>query len=221
MKMQYILYIFIPLIFFGCLSHKDRAELFLSQGDFNRAIVQFNNALDEDPSDLSIREGLGRALIQKAIYLRENNADSARHWEAAVMELTIAQGQTPSKDGLQLMSYAKFIWAQKYAETGDTLMALRRLEDILEKDYRNLDARNYLAILHQRLGNIDNSIELLLQNTVLDSSDATARFNLGMLYWKKGDVFTAYDWWLAALRITPEDKELAYWMSQAEKKMEE
>ena len=77
------------------------------------------------------------------------------------------------------------------------------------------------ALAGEKLGNLDKSIELLMQNTVLDSTDATARFNLGMLYWKKNDIFTAYDWWLSALRLTPEDKDLAYWMVRAEKRMEE
>ena len=55
----------------------------------------------------------------------------------------------------------------------------------------------------------------------LDSSDASAHFNLGMIRWQAGDVRVAHGHWLKALKRLPQDEDVVYWFALSEKKLRE
>ncbi len=218
--MYYSLHILMfSLLLISCQSTIEKAEIFLEQGDFKRSIHNFNKALDEEPESLEARLGLGKSLLQKAMYLNENNRDREEDWENTVHELNIIHQQLNNNETKELLSYSLLFLSKKIIGRGDTLLGIKKLEKLLEQDFNHVEARNYKAIIHHDLGDFQTAIDLFLENTVIDSLSSSASFNLGMLYWQDEDYLTAYEWWIKAFEISPQDKETAYWMLQAEKKL--
>lgn len=183
----------------------------LRMGDGERAARQFGVALDRDPTDSVSRRGLGMAWLLVA---RDRSADGEDHpsdWSRSVREL-----ERCGRDSILSASLeeARLGWAKSLAQAGDTARAMRRLESVLQESPRANRARNLLAILHDRQGDHDRAADLFLQITAIDSLDADAWFNLGLVEWGRGRKLEASGHLIRAAKLNPTDPEILFWLGR-------
>ncbi len=206
------------LLLGACNDNAKKAHVFLAQGDFLRAETFFTQAIEKNPNNFEARLGLGKALLQKAYYQAEVGEDTPGHWERALRELRIAENVQPGLEAGGLAGRAAFRWTKSLCAIGDTAKALNMLKTVLELNPSNLEARNFVGILYHKRGLEDQAHGIFLRNTKIDSTDPAAFYNLGMLHWRRQEFLQAYQWWVKAFTLSPENEDIVYWMVQAEKK---
>jgi len=206
------------LVCCGCgRSNVEKGETSIRLGDYERAMVFFSRELDRRPDCGPARAGLGRALLQKAV----DKPLVAGLWEEALRNLESAHLLDPSQETAALLCEAWTEKARLCLKTADTVEALSALSRALEHNPRKTEAMNLAGIIYFRLGETAKSEMLFLKAIAIDSSDASARFNLGMVHWNAGAVDKAHRQWLAALSLAPDDEDILYWFAVAEKKARE
>lgn len=207
--------LFLLALLGGCDSSLRKGTICLEQGDWERAVRFFAEAVDRDPADLEARRGLGKALLQKSQALEADRLDRAQDWDAAVRELSIAMaGQDDSVLGSALYQ-ARLQAARAMARAGDTATALVRLEGLSKAWPERTPARNLEAVLRFRRGEFEKALGLFQENVRLDSTDVSASFNLGLLCLHTGRSAQATEHLLKAARLAPKDPEILYWLGKA------
>jgi Flp pilus assembly protein TadD len=197
---------------------KRDARTALAQGDGERAAKFFSQALDRDPGDARLRRGLGEAWLLVARQRSEDGEDKPSDWSRTVRELELGPADTASK---RILGEARLGWAKALARAGDTDRAVRGLERELESDPRATGARNFLAILVDRRGEREHAEELFLQNAAIDSTDASAWFNLALVEWGRGRRLDAAEHMLHASKLDPKDPEILLWLERISKRFGE
>ena len=91
----------------------------------------------------------------------------------------------------------------------------------IEFNNRALEPLNLAGIIYFRMGEVDKSEMLFRKAVALDSANAAAHFNLGMVFWQGKRYNDAHTQWLSALAASPGDKDMLYWFALAEKKLRE
>jgi Flp pilus assembly protein TadD len=194
------------------------ARTALSQGDGDRAARFFSEALDRDPGDTRLRRGLGEAWLLVARQHSEDGDDKPSDWSRSVRELERGPADTSSR---RILGEARLGWAKSLARSGDTDRAIRGLEKDLTSDPRATGARNYLAILVDRRGEREHAEDLFLQNTAIDSTDASSWFNLALVEWGRGRRLEAAEHMLHASKLDPKDPEILLWLERFSKRFGE
>lgn len=194
------------------------ARTALAQGDGERAARFFTRALDRDPGDVRLRRGLGEAWLLVARQRTEDGEDKPSDWSRSVHELERGGPDTASN---RLLGEARLGWAKSLARFGDTDRAVQGLEKELTANPRATAARNFLAILVDRRGEREHAEELFLQNTVIDSTDASAWFNLALVEWGRGRRLDAAEHMLHASKLDPKDPEILLWLERISKRFGE
>ncbi len=200
----------------GCQnSNIDKGDICLQLGDYPAAISFYSKAVMRRPDDYRARLGLGKALLQKAY-----DADTSA-WKAALIQLEAARTLSPASNLGGILADVYLERAHQLLSSGDSLAALDALARSIEYDNRAIDPVNLAGIVYYRLGEVDKSEALFAKAVGLDSANAPARFNLGMVYWHSGRYKQAHAQWLAALAAAPRDKDMLYWFALSEKKLRE
>ncbi len=222
-KIPTLLITFILTVFFNvsCLWNTQRSiekgESSLRLGDYSMAITFFREVLNGDPENFRARLGMGKALIQMAA---AQNAESSV-WQDAITHLEAARTLNPSYDIETLLSEAWVVQARKKLEKIDTIGALNALSRSIDYNSGSIDALNLAGIIYFRLGEPVKSRVLFDRALSVDTLKAFTHFNIGMLCWSQGDVSGAHNAWFKALTLAPEDKDIVYWYSIADKKIRE
>jgi Flp pilus assembly protein TadD len=217
-KSRYIVFL-IPLVTLGigCSSSDLRnGSVSIELGDYPLAIHFFSRVLEKNPANFEARLGMGKALLQKAI----DNDDSAS-WQSALMHLEAARTVRHDADLDPLLSQA---WAQRadgLLRHADTLRAIEALTKAIAFDPKNPGPLNRAGIIYYRLGNTEKARQLFESATRADTADISAVFNLGMIYWERGDPKAAHDLWMKAIKKSPEDEVILYWFAAANKRLTE
>lgn len=208
---------FFTLINANCLwDHKtsiEKGESSLRLGDYSMAINFFKDVLSKDPENFPARLGMGKALIQMAA---AQNADSPV-WQEAIIHLEAARTLNPASSIEPLLSEAWVIQARKKLEKTDTIAALHALSRSIDYNTGSIDALNLAGIIYFRIGEPVKSRVLFDRALSVDTLQAFTHFNMGMLRWSQGDFSGAHRAWLRALRLAPDDKDVVYWYSVADK----
>lgn len=191
-----------------------RGAASLAQGDAERAVRFYGEAVDRRPDDGAARSGLGRALFQRVALAEEDGAVEPAAWAVVARELDRAVAFAADTELVSARHQAHLRWAAGLARTGDTIRALARLEDLVRQAPRRTEARNRLAILLHRRGEPERAEELFLRNAALDSLDPTPWLNLGMLEWSRGRTMIASEHILKASRLAPHDPEILWWVER-------
>lgn len=200
----------------GCRnSNLDKGNICLRLGDYPAAISFYSEEVKDHPDGYLGRLGLGKALLQKAF-----DADTSA-WKAAIVQLEAARTLSPAPDLGGLLAEVYLQRAHQLLDAKDTVGALDALSRSIESDKAAIEPLNLAGIIYYRLGETDKSESLFAKAVGLDSANASARFNLGMVYWQSGKVKRAHEQWLAALIESPHDKDMLYWFALAEKKLRE
>lgn len=201
----------------GCRTDDlDKGQACLALGDYPLAQRFFARAVESDPRGYEARLGLGQALLQKS-YAESDSAAFA----GALIQLEACRSLRPSAEIGGLLAEAWTDRARGRLRARDTLEALADLSKAIERDARDPRPVNLAGIVYGRLGEAGKAEALFRKALGLDSADASAHFNLGMIRWQAGDAREAHAHWLAALKALPEDEDILYWFALAEKKLRE
>ncbi len=149
-------------------SHNNRGMILLSQGKYDDAIGEFEQAIHAS-EDLGIaRINMARALFKK------------RDFQAATKVLEDYSSRQPrSKDSENLLGNIAMEQKQ-YAE------AERHFRKALDYEPNFTDARNSLGILYDRLGRRDDALAEYLKVVAVDPEYAEAHNNIGLIYKERG-----------------------------------
>jgi tetratricopeptide (TPR) repeat protein len=200
----------------GCgNSNLDKGNICLRLGDYPAAISFYSEEVKDHPDSYLGRLGLGKALLQKAC------DDDTSAWKSALVQLEAARTLSPAADLGSLLAEVYLQHAHQLLDAKDTVAALDALSRSMELDKTAIEPLNLAGIIYYRIGEIDKSEVLFSKAVGLDSTNASARFNLGMTYWQSGRTRQAHAQWLAALAASPRDKDMLYWFALAEKKLRE
>jgi tetratricopeptide (TPR) repeat protein len=194
----------------------EKGRISLSLGDYPMAVRFFQTAVEENPQRYEARLGLGQALLQKAF--AEN--DSAA-FEYALVQLEACRSLAPSQDLSELLTDAYYERARSQLKGQDTLSALTSLSKSIDHGPKNTRPLNLVGIVYGKLGESEKAEALFRKALRLDSLDASAHFNLGMLAWQAGEIRPAHEHWLKSLKTLPDDEDVLYWFALSEKKLRE
>ena len=167
-------------------SHNNRGMLLLSQGKYDEAIGEFEQAI-RSSEDLSIaRVNIGRALYKKKDY------------DGAAKVLNEYLARTPrSKEAENLLGNIA-MEKKQYAE------AEKRFRTALDYEPNFTDARNSLGILYNKLGRSDDALKEFLKVVAVDPEYSEALNNIGVIYKEKGRTEEAIASFKKAIAADPE-----------------
>jgi tetratricopeptide (TPR) repeat protein len=199
----------------GC-GRKDleKGWISLGLGDYPMAIRFFQAGVEADPGRYDAHLGLGQSLLQKSFA----EGDSAA-FAYGLVQLEACRSLAPSNDISGLLADAYFERAKFQLRGRDTLSALANLSKAVERGPGNPKPLNLAGIVYGKLGETDKAESLFRKALELDSADASANFNLGMILWEAGEEQSAHGHWLKALKRLPQDEDVLYWYALSEKKL--
>jgi tetratricopeptide (TPR) repeat protein len=195
----------------------EKGESSLRLGDYTMAIKFFEDVLNNDPENFRARLGMGKALIQKA---SAQNGDSLI-WSNALIHIEAARTLNPQSDIEPLLSDTWMVHARKKLQIHDTIGALNALSRTIDYNPKSIEALNLAGIIYYRIGDPGKAAILFERALAIDSLKSFTHFNIGMLCWSQNDFACAHKAWFKALTLAPEDKDIIYWYSVAEKKSQE
>jgi tetratricopeptide (TPR) repeat protein len=194
----------------------ERGTICLRLGDYSTAIELFTFEIRRHPDRAEARAGLGQALLQRSADLGDT-AD----WKKALIQLDAAATLAPGPHNKAIAASAWMQRARQLLAKGDTLGGLEACSRSREFDPAAVDPLNLAGIVYFRQGDVPKAAALFHQAVALDSGNAVARFNRGMIDWYDGAWKEAHANWFAALKADPDDPDIIYWFAAAEKKLRE
>lgn len=199
-------------------SHRiKKGEASLRLGDHAMAIGFFDEVLHHNPENFDARLGMGKALIQQA----SCNSNDSVLWADALTHLEAARSLRPQNDIDPLLSESWIINARRLIDNKDTINALGSLSRAIDLHPGSVEALNLAGIIYFRRNDVDKAHILFNRALAADSTRSYTWFNIGMLQWAVKEVRGAHAAWFKALEISPQDKDILYWYSVAEKTLQE
>jgi tetratricopeptide (TPR) repeat protein len=192
----------------------DKGFTCLGLGDYPQAITFFKIAVAEKPASYPARLGLGQALLQKAVAETDSEA-----FKYGLIQLEACRTLKPSDDLSSLLSNAWFDRARMHARAKDTLAALEALGKASERNPHHAAPLNLAGVLYGKRGEVEQAAALFRKALAVDSKDASAHFNLGMIHWQSDEFHEAHAHWLQALSQLPDDEDILYWFARAESRL--
>ena len=209
--------LFVVLCFCSCVE-KDvsRGNDALRIGDYERSTVNFSKALDEEPANRDARYGLALsyyALAEERERLRVRALDL---WEKAVNEFRILSKVDSSGKIDAAYSTSLFYLARAMLAEQGRANVLPLLDHSIMLDSLNYFSLNLKALLLERQGEFEKSKKIYAYIVTKEPKFSSAYVNLGNLYWKLGDIESAWDIWSMGHVAIPDDATLLRWTEIAE-----
>ncbi len=204
----YVFFIFGVIFFSGCRSEIERAKACYRLGDFPRAQLLFDKAIEENPQSFEARYGYALSLQELALHKKERGEDLVTDWRevAAAYEFCSKLGKIKSLS--ENYSFALFHYAHKLYLENDLSSSLFVLEKARRIDPRNTFCLNLSGVLQFALGkygDAETTFEILL---ALDPKFETAYLNLGNVFWEDNQEDAAMVTWQQGLERNPNDTAL-------------
>lgn len=192
-----------------------RGNKALRIGDYNRAIVNFNKALDQDPAHRDARYGLALSYYALAESEERLNVSSFDMWERAAREFEILSKVDSSGRIDASYSTCLFYLARSIMQMGNGDV-LPVLDKSIRLDSLNFFSYNLKALLLAGQGRTDDAKNIFVYVVTKEPKFASAYLNLGNIYWGEGDIESAWDIWSMGHEALPKDRALEYWTGVAE-----
>ncbi|RPJ08078.1 MAG: hypothetical protein EHM28_05295 [Spirochaetaceae bacterium] len=175
----------------------------------NTEIGQCNTILENNPLDIQALVYRGSSYFYLAI-TNPKTDESEGALEQALISfrkaiLSGASGQNPELYYMIGKCYFHKAKTRLEAQNWFYSMSIKYLEKSMELGYKGSDSYEYLAIANDEAGNIDASIEYLLQANALEQKDRYL-FRLAKNYAHKGDSVRAKEYLEQTLEISRNDK---------------
>lgn len=193
-----------------------RGNSALKIGDYDRAVVNFSNVLDKVPSDRDARYGLALAYYAIAEDRERIHASTVELWDRTVREFRILSKVDSTEKISGAYSSSLFYLARATLESNPKAKVLPLLDKSIQLDSLNFFSYNLKALLLANRGRGAEAKDIYAYILTKDSKFVSAYVNLGSLYWKEGDVESAWDIWSMGLRENPKDPALIRWTAAAE-----
>ncbi|MCQ2091400.1 MAG: tetratricopeptide repeat protein [Fibrobacter sp.] len=192
-----------------------RGNKALRIGDYNRAIVNFNKALDQDPAHRDARYGLALSYYALAESEERLNVSSFDLWERASREFDILSKVDSSGQIDANYSTCLFYLARAMMQAGNSDV-LSMLDKSIRLDSLNFFSYNLKALLLAGLGRSDDAKNIFVYIVTKEPKFSSAYLNLGNIYWGEGDIESAWDIWSMGHEALPKDAALEHWTKVAE-----
>jgi tetratricopeptide (TPR) repeat protein len=170
-------------------AHNDLGYVYLSRGDVDRALQEFQTALRLNPYYADARTNLGVAYYEKGAFYQ------------AIEQFTLALKVTTNRpdvvNALHNLGLA-------YSRVGLLDDGLREMEAAAALEPGNAEVLNDLGVLYQRKGFTAKAIECYQNALKASPDDAGAHFNLGNAYESVGRHDMAQAHFKEAHRLSPE-----------------
>ena len=185
-------------------------------GDYDRAVKNFSAALDDNPLDRDARYGLALSYYAIAEDKEKLKGETLPLWERTVAEFRILWNVDSTSKIRQAYSNSLFYLAKSTLGNNSRANVLPLLDRSIALDSANYFSFNLKALIFENLGRIDEAKDIYVYTITRDSSFVSAYVNLGNLYWREGDVPSAWDIWSMGLKQDSTSWSLRYWTAVAE-----
>ncbi|WP_295861318.1 tetratricopeptide repeat protein [uncultured Fibrobacter sp.] len=188
-------------------------------GDYDRAVISFNKALDADPANRDARYGLALsyyAIAEESERLRIPTFDL---WSQAAKEFRILSNIDSSGKINANYSTCLFYLARAALKRDASADVMPMLDQSIQLDSLNYFSYNLKALILAKSDipdNLKTAKNIYIHIITHDPDFVSAYINLGNMYWDEGDVESAWDTWSAGLQKSPKNQSLIYWTHVAE-----
>jgi tetratricopeptide (TPR) repeat protein len=173
-------------------------------GDYDRAVKNFSAALDDNPY---------YAIAEDREKLK---GETLPLWERTVAEFRILWNVDSTSKIREAYSNSLFYLAKSTLGNNSRANVLPLLDRSIALDSANFFSFNLKALIFENLGRTDEAKDIYIFTITRDSSFVSAYVNLGNLYWREGDVPSAWDIWSMGLKQDSTSRSLRYWTAVAE-----
>ena len=185
-------------------------------GDFDRAVVNFSKALDENPLDRDARYGLALSYYAIAEEKEKLDGQTLPLWERTVAEFRILWNVDSTTSIREAYSNSLFYLSRATLSEKSRANVLPLLDRSIALDSSNFYSFNLKALIFENLGRTDEAKDIYIYTITRDSTFMSAYVNLGNLYWNEGDVPAAWDIWSMGLQRDSTSRALRHWTAVAE-----
>lgn len=193
-----------------------RGNAALKIGDYDRAVENFSKVLDKDPTNRDARYGLALSYYAIAEDNERIHASTLDLWEKTVREFKILSKIDSSGKTSLAYSSSLFYLARASLEANPKSKVLPLIDLSIELDSLNFFSYNLKALLLASTGNVREAKDIFAYILTKDPKFISAYINLGSVYWKEGDIESAWDIWSMGLRENPKVPDLIHWTAIAE-----
>jgi tetratricopeptide (TPR) repeat protein/tRNA A-37 threonylcarbamoyl transferase component Bud32/TolB-like protein len=145
------------------------------EGDLDKAISLFEQAVEKDPHYALANVGLSKAYLEKYKETKDN--------------IWIEKAQSSCKRAIEMsdrLSSGYVMLGTIYGKTGRNEEAIKEFQQALQLDPENYDAARELATIYENLGRLEEAIELLRKFIDLKPSYWAVFSELGYFYYHQG-----------------------------------
>lgn len=185
-------------------------------GDYDRAIANFNKALDQQPANRDARYGLALSYYAVAENEEKLNGPTFKLWERTAQEFEILSRVDSSGKIDANYSTCLFYLAKATMEQHRKANVLPLLDKSILLDSLNFFSYNLKALILGKQGHSEEAKNIFIYVVTKEPKFASAYVNLGNIYWEEGDVESAWDIWSMGHEALPKDRALAHWTKVAE-----
>jgi len=188
----------------GAFEYFNRGRVFAELGEFQRAIQQYDLALERSPLDpiLMISRGESRRDYAHAVQLTGKQREAENEFQQAISDFTKAIDLDPFSTDALYNRGRTYLLLEKYNQAvEDFNLLLTIIND-------HVSGLNERAIAYQALGKIDESVQDLTKAASLDKSNVLTYINLANAYRIRGDFKQAEATFEIAIQIDSRRPEL-------------
>ena len=185
-------------------------------GDFDRAVLNFSKALDVEPTNRDARYGLALAYFSIAEENEHMKVPMLDAWQRTVNEFRILSRVDSSNRVTGTYSTSLFYLARATLAKNGYADVLPLLDKSISLDSTNYFSYNLKGLVLESLGRTEEAKKIFVFIVTKNPKFGSAYLNLGNIYWKEGDVESAWDIWSMGHEALPANKDLSRWTQMAE-----
>jgi len=181
----------------------ERAKAYCDEGDYDRAIEEYNEILKSDPNNVDARFGRGAVC-----------SGYGDNYDQAIADLGYVIQSSPDN------AIAYYFRAHAYSNKGATLKALADCNRAIQLEPNNANMYFCRSVVYLNIEKYDRAISDCDQAIRLDPRNVQSYIGRGTIYYdKKSDCKRAIEDFEAALRIDPGNAIARQWLEKARRKM--
>ena len=210
------------LLCLGCREDiKTKAQQCLNIEDYDRAILFFNQYLDQSPMDKDARYGLALAHYSLANLEDIEKESTGTYWKNTIQAFHILNKMGMTQDMKEIYSNAYYKLARYYVFQNDLSETLDALENALQHHSQNYYALNLKGYIYSQNSSFDEA-EMIFNRVIEEAPGFISPYiNLGNQQWKQKKYEDAYVSWSMGLSIDSTNSYLKKWLTVAEEKLKE
>ena len=202
---------------YGCMENRvGRGNDALRIGDYARAVSNFSAVLDDNPLNRDARYGLALSYYAIAEEKERIKAGASPLWERTVQEFQVLWNVDSSFKIREAYSNSLFYLAKATLSENPHANVLPLLERSIALDSLNYFSFNLKALIYESLNRTEEAKDLYVYIITKEPKFLSAYINLGNVYWREGDVSSAWDIWSMGLKQDENNPSLLHWTRVAE-----